>query len=67
MQSKNVTVPNISCGHCTHTIQMELSEIPGVQKVSADLDSRQVLVEWDDPATWETIELTLKEINYPPA
>jgi copper chaperone CopZ len=67
MQSKAFSVPNISCGHCTHTIKMELSEIPGVQKVAADLDSRQVFVEWDDPATWEKIEFTLEEINYPPA
>lgn len=67
MQSKSFTVPNISCGHCTHTIQMELSELPGVHKVTADLDSRQVFVEWDDPATWEKIEVTLEEINYPPA
>ena len=67
MQSKNFSVPNISCGHCTHTIEMELSEIAGVQTVTADMDSRQVFVEWDDPATWEKIEVTLQEINYPAA
>ena len=67
MQSKSFMVPNINCGHCTHTIKMELSEIPGVQTVTADLDSQQVFVEWDDPATWEKIEVTLEKINYPPA
>ena len=67
MQSKTVTVPNISCGHCTHTVEMELGELAGVSKVQADLDSRQVVVEWGDPATWEQIEATLVEINYPPA
>ena len=32
---------------------------------SADLDSRQVVVEWGEPATWEQIEAMLIEINYP--
>ena len=66
MQSKTVTVENISCGHCTHTIEMELGDLVGVQKVKADMDNRQVLVEWDDPATWEKIESLMVEINYAP-
>lgn len=65
MQSKTFTVPNISCGHCTHTIEMELGDIAGVKSVQADLDSRQVVVEWGEPATWEQIEALLAEINYP--
>jgi copper chaperone CopZ len=65
MQSKTFTVPNISCGHCTHTIEMELADITGVKSVRANLDSRQVVVEWGEPATWEQIEAMLQEINYP--
>jgi copper ion binding protein len=67
MQSKTFTVPNISCGHCTHTIEMEIGDIAGVKSVHTDLDSRQVLVEWGEPATWEQIEAMLEEINYPVA
>ena len=67
MQSKTFSVPNISCGHCTHTIEMELSDLAGVQSAKADLDSRQVVVEWGEPATWEQIEALLVEINYPVA
>lgn len=67
MQSKTVTVPNISCGHCTHTVEMELNDIAGVSSVKADIDSKQVVVEWGDPATWAQIESMLVEINYPPA
>ncbi len=67
MQSKTFTVPNISCGHCTHTIEMELNDLAGVRSVNADLQSKQVMVQWDDPATWDTIKNTLVEINYPPA
>ncbi len=67
MQSKTVTVPNISCGHCTHTVEMELNDIAGVNNVKADIDSKQVVVEWGDPATWTQIEAMMVEINYPPA
>ena len=67
MQSKTVTVPNISCGHCTHTVEMELKDIAGVNSVKADIDSKQVVVEWGDPATWTQIEAMMVEINYPPA
>ena len=66
MQTKTFIVPNISCGHCTHTVEMELSDLDGVKTVKAEQESKQVLVEWDDPATWEKIETTLVEINYPP-
>lgn len=67
MESKTFNVPNISCGHCTHTIEMELGDLEGVQLVKADMENRQVHVEWDQPATWQKIESTLVEINYPPA
>lgn len=67
MTTKTVTVPNISCNHCTHTIEMELSDLPGVQSVKADVDTKQVTVAWDEPASWDKIVALLEEINYPPA
>jgi copper chaperone CopZ len=67
MPSKTVVVPNISCNHCTHTIEMEVSEMEGISSVAADLDSKRVTVTWNDPADWDQIEALLKEINYPPA
>lgn len=67
MQSKTFTVPNISCGHCVHTVQMEVGDIPGVKSVKAEQDTKQVVVQWDDPATWDQIKALLVEINYAPA
>lgn len=63
---KTFKVPNISCGHCVHTVKMEVGDIAGVQRVDADEQSKQVTVLWDDPASWEQIRDTLVEINYPP-
>ena len=66
MSNKTFVVPNISCGHCVHTVEMEVGDIAGVTSVSADEASKQVTVEWGDPATWEKINALLHEINYPP-
>lgn len=66
MTTVTYNVPNISCGHCVHTIQMELGDLIGVSNVQASQATRQVTVEFDPPATEEQIEATLVEINYPP-
>lgn len=67
MQTITYSIPNISCGHCVHTIQTELGDIKGVTSVTADKDSKQVVVVFDAPATPEVIESLLAEINYPVA
>jgi copper chaperone len=65
MKTVTYNIPNISCGHCVHTIKMEVSELEGVQTVEADADSQQATVIFDDPATDEKIRELLAEINYP--
>jgi copper chaperone len=67
MASKTFTVPNISCNHCVMTIKRELGELVGVTSVTADAETKNVTVEWESPANWESIESLLIEINYPPA
>lgn len=67
MTTKTFTVPNISCSHCTHTIETEVGELDGVQNVKAEEASKQVTVNYDSPATWESIKDLLVEIEYPPA
>lgn len=67
MESKTFQVPNIGCAGCVKTIQNELSQLEGVQRVEASADTKQVTVEWNTPATWDTIADTLVEIEYPPA
>lgn len=66
MESKTFEVPNIGCGGCVSTIENELSAIDGVTMVKGVVDTRNVTVEWDNPANWEKIVETLNEIEYPP-
>jgi copper chaperone len=67
MTTVKYSVPNISCGHCVHTIQTEVADLEGVQSVKADQESKVVEIAFDTPASEETIKALLAEINYPVA
>jgi copper chaperone len=67
MSTITYVVPNISCGHCVHTIEMELGDLAGVQSVKATESDKHVTVEYNPPADEEQIISLLTEINYPPA
>ena len=58
-------IPNINCGHCVHTIQSEVIDIPGVNSVKADQISRIATIEFEPPASEEKIKELLSSINYP--
>ena len=67
METKTVTVPNITCGHCVMTIEREVGEVVGVASVKGEKETKCVVISWDPEATdWVVIEDTMKEINYPP-
>lgn len=65
MDNKIFRIPNISCGHCVNSIKNELEELDGVLKVEGDPEKKEINVEWETPATFETIKEMLAEINYP--
>ena len=65
MTTIKYSVPNISCMHCVHTIQTEVSDLAGVKSVQADANSKAVEIVFDAPATEEKIKQLLAEINYP--
>ena len=66
MASKIVTIDNISCGHCVHTIKTELNDLEGLTSVEIDQESKRVEISWKDPLSWDAIKELLEEINYPP-
>jgi len=67
MTTVKYSVPNIHCGHCVHTIQMEVADLEGVQSVKADQEGRVVEITFDSPATEDSIKSLMDEINYPVA
>ena len=67
MAKKTFSIPGISCGHCVNAIKTELNELDGVSAVEGDIEGKRVEVEWDTPATEDSIKNKLAEINYPAA
>jgi len=67
MTTVTYSIPNISCGHCVHTVQMEVAEIAGVQSVVASEQKKEATITFGPPATEDEIKALLAEINYPAA
>ena len=65
MTTATYSIPSISCNHCVKTIEFELKEVPGVEEVRADVETRTAEITFKDPATEEKIIEFLAEINYP--
>ncbi|MCK5313996.1 MAG: heavy-metal-associated domain-containing protein [Anaerolineales bacterium] len=67
MTTVTYSIPDISCGHCVHTIQMELSDLDGVKSVEANQETRQATITFEPPASEAQLKSLLTEINYPVA
>jgi copper chaperone len=67
MSTKTYTVPAISCGHCTATIERELKDVDGVESVKAEVETKHVTVEFESADVLVEVEKLLEEIGYPAA
>lgn len=65
MTTVTYSVPAISCGHCTRTIETELGDMQGIQSVKADQATKKVEITFTAPANEEAIKSLLAEIDYP--
>jgi len=65
MESKTYSIPNISCMHCVNKIQNAILAIEGVDCAEANAVTKQLVVEFEDPATDAIIRQKLAEIAYP--
>lgn len=67
MQTKTVSVPNISCGHCKMRIEKTLNGLEGISSAQAEVSTKAVVVEWDESKLqWEDIQASLEKLGYPP-
>ncbi len=66
LQDVTLTAPDISCGHCVASVQSAVGALNGVQHVAADVETKQVAVNFD-PArvSLPQIEAALREAGYP--
>ncbi len=66
MEKKTFKVPNMTCNGCVSTVHGELETIPGVEVLDINKPAQLVTVQWDQPASWTTIEQALTAIEYSP-
>ena len=67
MENLTLHLPDIGCEGCVRAIRNELEDMAGVQLLAADVESRNVTLAWDAPATEQAIVQALTEIGYAPA
>jgi len=66
-QTVTLSIPNISCHHCTMTIARETKDLPGVLKVEGDVAAKAATFTLENPTALAGVKQTLVEIGYPAA
>jgi copper chaperone len=51
MTMMTISVPEIHCDHCKHSIEGALAPLPGVASAQVDVEARTVTVEIDESLT----------------
>jgi copper chaperone len=51
MTMMTISVPEIHCDHCKHSIEGALAPLPGVASARVDVEARTVTVEVDETVT----------------
>jgi copper chaperone len=68
VQEVVLSVPDISCEHCAHTINSALAPLAGVETVNTNIAAKTVNLRFDpDQVSLDQIAATLDEEGYPVA
>ena len=61
------TVLGMTCRHCAAAVDLELRRLPGVQRVTIDLDLGRVAVLSSSPLSASAVSDVLRELGHPVA
>ena len=64
MSEINLKVKGMMCGGCENRVKNALENIEGVEKATADRNTGNVNVIFNDTTTKEVIEETIEDIGY---
>lgn len=64
MVERTYHVPEVSCQHCVSAITNELTAIPGVTRVTVDLETKTVTVEHTSAVDERQIVAGIEEAGY---
>ncbi len=48
MTHQVIQVEGMTCGHCVETVTEAVQSLQGIQKVTVDLDKKQVILDYDE-------------------
>jgi Copper chaperone len=60
----NLKVQDMSCGGCAASIRKAVERVPGVEAVSADPNTKDVVVKTAGDVSLETIVAAIKDAGY---
>lgn len=63
METRLYVVPGMHCGHCVAAVEEEVSAVPGVESVTADLETKRVEVTGPAPDD-AAIRAAIEEAGY---
>ncbi|WP_104695796.1 copper-binding metallochaperone CopP [Helicobacter salomonis] len=57
-------VPEITCNHCVDKIERFVGELEGVKHIEVSVENKKVCVEFDPPASQESIAEAILDAGY---
>jgi len=64
MTETTLSVPEIHCDHCKHSIEGAVGALDGVTSAAVDVEQRTVSVEFDAPASVDGIIEAIEDQGY---
>lgn len=65
MKTVTLNIPEISCGHCTSSIENTLKDLAGIQSVTTSIEDKTATIEWaEETITLEAIIEAIDDIGF---
>ncbi len=65
VQTKKYAIRGMSCGSCAMSIEMLLTNQPGVTSAHVDFDAKEAVIAFDDAAfKFSEVEKVIKQMGY---
>lgn len=64
MATETISVPEVHCDHCVHSIEGAIGPMTGVESATVDLDARTVTVSHDDSVSRDALVAVIEEQGY---
>ncbi len=60
-----ITIQNLKCDGCKHTLQTKVSKILGISNVLVDVAESSISFDYDAPSVLEKLKTELSALGYP--